>query len=74
MQILTRWDMSEMLDKGMLIGARVNPETGETEKVQEGRLGYEEYGARAIALLGLDAFGAAKYDDFLKFRECCWTK
>lgn len=65
--ILTHWDMAAMISNGMLFGARVNPETNETEKVQEGRLGYEEYGARAVTLLGLDALGATKYDDYLNF-------
>lgn len=65
--ILSAWDFSEMLKDGQLFGARVNEETGLTEIVQEGRLGYEEYGARAVGLLGLDALSAAKYDDYLRF-------
>lgn len=66
-QILTNWDFASMLENGVMYGARVDPETGLTERVQEGRLGYEEYGARAIGLLGLDALAAGRYDDFLKF-------
>lgn len=67
-KILGQWRIAEMLENGVLVGARVNPETGETERVQEGRLGYEEYGARAVSLLGLDALTAARYDDFLQFQ------
>lgn len=65
--ILTSWDFGAMVEKGVLMGARLHSETGLPEKIQEGRLGYEEYGARAIALLGLDAMTAAKYDDYIKF-------
>lgn len=65
-QILTNWDFSAMLEDGVMYGARVDAE-GVTERVQEGRLGYEEYGARAVNLLGLDALTAAKYDDYLSY-------
>lgn len=64
--ILASWNFSAMLNDGTMYGARVD-ENGETEIVQEGRLGYEEYGARAINLLGLDALMAARYDDFLDY-------
>lgn len=66
-QLLRTWRVDAMMREGQLFGARVNPETGATELVQEGRLGYEEYGARAIALLGVDSLSALKYDDYLKF-------
>ena len=68
-QILTSWDFAGMVKDGVLLGGRPHPETGQLETVQEGRLGYEEYGARAIGLLGLDAMTAAKYDDFIKFED-----
>ncbi|GLQ35375.1 hypothetical protein GCM10007939_16580 [Amylibacter marinus] len=66
-QIIQNWDFSSMLKNGEMFGARVNPETNQSETVQEGRLGYEEYAARAIGLLGLDALSAMKYDDYLNF-------
>jgi hypothetical protein len=65
-KILSNWDFSAMLSDGIMFGARVDEE-GQTEIVQEGRLGYEEYGARAVNLLGLDALTAAKYDDYLSY-------
>ncbi len=68
-KILTNWDFSKMVENGILVGARFHSETGEVETIQEGRLGYEEYGARAVGLLGLDALSAAKYDDFIKFEN-----
>ncbi|MBL4751378.1 MAG: DUF3131 domain-containing protein [Amylibacter sp.] len=66
--ILKNWDFSAMVKNGVLMGARLNPETNQPEVIQEGRLGYEEYGARAVSLLGMDTMTAAKYDDFIKFK------
>lgn len=39
----------------------------QVERVQEGRLGYEEYAAKAVMLEGWDVSVAAQYDDNLKF-------
>ena len=51
--VLLKWDFSHVIDaEGLLHGAFVNKETGETEYVQEGRLGYEEYAAKGFALWG----------------------
>lgn len=66
--ILQHWRFEEMLDDGYMIGARVD-NRGETERVQEGRIGYEEYAAQALGLLAFDAKRAAEYDDFLRFVE-----
>ena len=65
--ILTSWNFDAMLEEGQMMGARVNEETGLSERVQEGRLGYEEYGARALGLLGVDALSAGRFDDYLRF-------
>lgn len=67
-QILKNWDFAAMVTNGVLMGARLNPETNRPEIIQEGRLGYEEYAARAVGLLGMDALTAAQYDDFIKFK------
>jgi hypothetical protein len=66
-RILSSWDFNALVQDGVLMGARIDADTGLPETIQEGRLGYEEYGARAIALLGLDTITAAKYDDFIEF-------
>lgn len=66
-RILTHWDFSALLQNGVLHGSRLAQGSNAVELIQEGRLGYEEYAARAIGLLGLDAMVAAKYDDFLRF-------
>ncbi|OED50501.1 hypothetical protein AB838_01985, partial [Rhodobacteraceae bacterium (ex Bugula neritina AB1)] len=68
-QILSNWDFAAMLADGVLMGSRIGETTGAVEIIQEGRLGYEEYGARAVALLGMDAMTAARYDDFLDFES-----
>ncbi len=64
-RVLAHWNFDSLTDSGVMMGARIHKETGLPERIQEGRLGYEEYGARAISLLGLDASNALKYDDFL---------
>ncbi|MXU64635.1 DUF3131 domain-containing protein [Oceanomicrobium pacificus] len=66
--VLASWDLPAMLHGGQLIGTR-RAEDGSIEYVQEGRLGYEEYAARAVALLGLDALTALRVDDYLKLVE-----
>lgn len=68
-QLMKNWNFSKMLNQGTLMGSRVNDQTGLPELVQEGRLGYEEYGARAVALLGLDALTALRTDDYLRFED-----
>lgn len=61
--------MDHLVRGGFLQGARRNPDNGEFEQIQEGRLGYEEYGARAAALLGLDTTEAMRYDRNVRLRE-----
>jgi hypothetical protein len=63
--VIGRWRMDRLFRDGLLWGARV-AEDGATELVQEGRLGYEEYAARAFALLGADVAEALRYDDYLR--------
>lgn len=63
------WELERLVRDGMLMGARFNPETGEPERVQEGRLGYEEYAARGAALRGLDTSQALRTDNFTRLRE-----
>lgn len=54
--LLARWDLPAMAMEGELWGAKT--EEGEVRYKQEGRLGYEQYGARAAALWGLDVLQA----------------
>ncbi|HJY81405.1 MAG TPA: DUF3131 domain-containing protein [Candidatus Binatia bacterium] len=66
--ILSRWRFDNLLRGGVIYGAAVDAQ-GVTIYVQEGRLGYEEYAAKSLTLLGLDVFTALRYDDFLIFVE-----
>lgn len=64
--VVKRWDWNKMLRNGYLYGAFVD-KNGETVHVQEGRLGYEEYAAKALSLLGMDTLSALEQKDFLKY-------
>lgn len=65
-KILSRWSWTALADKGQLVGAAVR--SGKTILVQEGRLGYEQYAARAAALAGLDMSVAIDHYAFLSLR------
>jgi hypothetical protein len=56
-RILPRWNWCGLVQNGVLFGATLG-EDGSVQYLQEGRLGYEEYGARALELWGFEA-GAA---------------
>ncbi|MEM8980342.1 MAG: DUF3131 domain-containing protein [Pseudomonadota bacterium] len=55
--VVLSWDLSFLGQDGELIGAYRDDDEGVIE-VQEGRLGYEQYAARAVALWGVDSFRA----------------
>jgi Protein of unknown function (DUF3131) len=71
--IVAAWDFKAMIKDGVLFGARLDS-AGAVELVQEGRLGYEEYAARAIGLMGIDTLEASRYDDYLKFTKLYGVK
>lgn len=50
--VLSDWDFDRMTQDGQLIGTAADD--GALLPVQEGRIGYEQYGARAAALWGMD--------------------
>ncbi|MEO1563471.1 MAG: DUF3131 domain-containing protein [Pseudomonadota bacterium] len=58
--IETRWNVNRLVRDGELWGASRDP-SGALVDLQEGRLGYEEYAARGIALLGLNPARAADW-------------
>ncbi|ALG67473.1 DUF3131 domain-containing protein [Beggiatoa leptomitoformis] len=64
--VMRRFDFSALVHNGQMMGAIVNS-AGDTHYVQEGRLGYEQYAAKSLLLLGLDVGTAANYVNFLKF-------
>lgn len=55
-RLLSTWSLNAMTNDGRLLGASVR--NGVTQFTQEGRIGYEQYGARAAALWGLDVLDA----------------
>lgn len=60
--VTTNWDLSALVNNGELIGALNDPNSdNRVTLVQEGRLGYEEYAARALQLRGLNAEIALDY-------------
>ncbi len=61
---LARWDTCRLARGGELYG--VHPDaSGRLAQLQEGRLGYEQYAAKALALLGVDTSRAQSYGRFL---------
>jgi uncharacterized protein DUF3131 len=60
---LRRWDGCRLVAGGELRGAQVDA-AGAVVRVQEGRLGYEQYAAHGLERLGLDASQARRYDRF----------
>ena len=61
--IVAKWDVARSLKDGELYGAMVL-ENGETQLVQEGRLGYEEYAVRGYELWGFKADKALSLNPF----------
>ncbi|MEO1562142.1 MAG: DUF3131 domain-containing protein [Pseudomonadota bacterium] len=67
--ILLRWDFTNVVgEDGLLYGARIDEETGETVYTQEGRLGYEEYAAKGFALWGFEPHEAHRAEPFQTVR------
>ncbi len=64
--VVKRWDWNSLLHGGHLYGAMIDKK-GKTVYVQEGRLGYEEYAAKSLTLLGMDTLAALEQTDFLKY-------
>ncbi|MEL6609229.1 MAG: DUF3131 domain-containing protein [Pseudomonadota bacterium] len=59
------WDLAAMADRGELMGAEAHADG--PRMVQEGRIGYEQYGARAAALWGLDVLRAMSADRIIEW-------
>lgn len=51
--ILKTWQLDQMIEDGQLIGTNVAD--GKIRRDQEGRLGYEQYAAKAMMMFGYDA-------------------
>lgn len=66
--VLNAWHVGDMIKEGYLYGSRPSSSQGKLELVQEGRIGYEEYAAKSMSLMGRDVFNAMKYIDYLEFK------
>ena len=64
-RVLARWDLSGLVRNGEMLGMQAGG-TGAPQSVQEGRLGYEQYAARGLGLLGLDVTAAADWRNHLR--------
>ncbi len=65
--LLSGWTLEAMAHQGELFGAGL--EQGKVLTRQEGRIGYEQYGARAAALWGLDVLDATTAARVLDWRD-----
>lgn len=63
--VVNSWDLAAMVKNGNLYGAL--RENNKTQYLQEGRLGYEEYAAKSLQLMGYDVAEALDYQSWLKF-------
>ncbi|VFQ42954.1 DUF3131 domain-containing protein [Desulfoluna butyratoxydans] len=64
--ILSAWDFEALIQDGSLYGAALDDDE-EILLLQEGRVGYEQYAAKSLALMGLDVTRALSYTAFLDF-------
>jgi hypothetical protein len=65
-KVIARWDLRRLVQEGSLWGAHL-AEGGKIERAQEGRLGYEQYAAKAAALAGIVAPTAIGYEHQLAY-------
>jgi hypothetical protein len=66
-KVIRKWDLRKLARDGVLYGTSVTD--GRTVSHQEGRVGYEEYAAKALISAGVDAYAAWRTDDTLILRS-----
>jgi hypothetical protein len=66
-RILAHWDLLSAIENASLTGIGLSFKDGKEMKVQEGKLGYEEYCAKGFQSMGFDVSNALSYTDFIKF-------
>jgi len=64
---LSRWDFESAIENAALVGIGLSFKDGKEMRVQEGKLGYEEYCAKGFQHMGYDVSNALQYTDFIKF-------
>jgi Protein of unknown function (DUF3131) len=65
-KITSTWNFNVLIKEGVMHGTALD-KAGKTVYLQEGRLGYEQYAAKSLELLGLDVSNAVNYMSFLKY-------
>jgi len=65
--LLDHWDIDQMVEDGRLIGGNIAD--GNLRRDQEGRVGYEQYAAKAMMLFGFDMVNAYRAEDHLMVRD-----
>ncbi|WP_172327406.1 DUF3131 domain-containing protein [Mangrovicoccus sp. HB161399] len=61
--LMGTWSLGEMVQDGELVGTNVV--AGEVRENQEGRVGYEQYAAKAMMLFGYDVYKAYEVEENL---------
>ncbi len=72
-RILAKWHIGQMLQDGKLVGAARGAD-GAVQRYQEGRIGYEEYAAKAMIFSGFDAYEAWRTDDYIVYHDVLGIK
>jgi hypothetical protein len=65
--VMDKWHLGEMVEDGQLIGG--NLADGKLRRDQEGRLGYEQYAAKAMMLFGYDMYRAYHTEEMMMVQE-----
>lgn len=60
-RVVHRWSYCRMIDGGQMYGPAYNKNTNEEALNQEGRMGYEQYGARGFDAMGFDVGQSKSY-------------
>ena len=66
-RLIARWQLSQMITDGQLIGG--NMADGQLRRDQEGRVGYEQYAAKAMMLYGFDTYRAYQAQTHLMVKD-----
>lgn len=65
--VMATWNLDQMVEDGRLIGGNIADEN--LRRDQEGRVGYEQYAAKAMMLFGFDMVNAYNAEDHLMVKE-----
>ena len=66
-KVTDRWQIDKLIQEATMHGIGFSTKDRREGLVQEGKLGYEEYCAKGLYMVGYDVSEALKYTDFIKF-------